>query len=191
MIPPILARPLSDLELTVRTQNALAEAYYIGDLVSVSEEDLRKTPNIGAKSIAEIKAILAPLGLKLGMLVEDWPSEPKLRRILTYRLNEIVRRFKPLTPREGRILKMRFGIGEKRRTQKEMGEIFNVSAGRIKKIQGKALKKLYSFGDFSNRIPVLRRPSDLTPEQIEMLLKALHPEMLVDSGDCSVTWGNN
>ena len=96
-----LARPLSDLELTVRTQNALAEAaiYYIGDLVIMKEEDLRKTPNIGAKSIAEIKTILAPLGLKLGMLKkEHWPSEPKLRMTLIDRLNEIAEMVKPLTP---------------------------------------------------------------------------------------------
>ena len=189
VIPPVLARPLSDTELTVRTANALAESaiYYIGDLVRMNEEDLWKIPGIAANSIAEIKAKLTPLGLKLGMTVENWPSDSKLKRKLIYRLNGV---FKSITSREGRVLKMRFGIGENRRTQKEMGEIFNVSTGKIGEIQGKALRKLYQFGYLSNRIPVLRRPSDLTSEQVQMLLGALHPEMLADNGACPAAWKN-
>ena len=74
-IDPLLLRPVDDLELTVRAANCLkAESiYYIGDLVQRSENDLLKTPNLGRKSLLEIKSILAQNGLSLGMNVREWP----------------------------------------------------------------------------------------------------------------------
>lgn len=72
---PILLRPVDDLELTVRSANCLkAEAiHYIGDLVQRTEVELLKTPNLGKKSLTEIKDILASRNLSLGMKLENWP----------------------------------------------------------------------------------------------------------------------
>ena len=74
---PILLRPVDDLELTVRSANCLkAEAIqYIGDLVQRTEVELLKTPNLGKKSLTEIKDVLASRGLSLGMRLENWPPE--------------------------------------------------------------------------------------------------------------------
>lgn len=74
---PILLRPIEDLELTVRSTNCLKgeNIYYIGDLVQRTESDLLRTPNLGKKSLSEIKAVLATKGLTLGMLLENWPPE--------------------------------------------------------------------------------------------------------------------
>ena len=72
---PILLRPVDDLELTVRSANCLkAEAIqYIGDLVQKTEVELLKTPNLGRKSLNEIKDVLAQRNLCLGMRLENWP----------------------------------------------------------------------------------------------------------------------
>ncbi|NIP19162.1 MAG: DNA-directed RNA polymerase subunit alpha [Xanthomonadales bacterium] len=74
-IDPILLRPIDDLELTVRSANCLkAESIlYIGDLVQRTEVDLLKTPNLGKKSLTEIKDVLAQHDLSLGMKMENWP----------------------------------------------------------------------------------------------------------------------
>ena len=71
----ILLRPVDDLELTVRSANCLkAETiHYIGDLVQRTEVELLKTPNLGKKSLTEIKDVLASRGLSLGMRLENWP----------------------------------------------------------------------------------------------------------------------
>jgi len=77
LFDPILLRPVDDLELTVRSANCLkAEAIqYIGDLVQRAEVELLKTPNLGKKSLTEIKNVLASRGLSLGMRLENWPPE--------------------------------------------------------------------------------------------------------------------
>ncbi len=74
-IDPILLRPVDDLELTVRSANCLkAEGvYYVGDLIQRTEVELLKTPNLGKKSLTEIKDVLASRGLSLGMRLEAWP----------------------------------------------------------------------------------------------------------------------
>lgn len=74
-IDPILLRPVDDLELTVRSANCLKaeNIYYIGDLVQRTEVELLKTPNLGKKSLTEIKDVLASKGLSLGMRLESWP----------------------------------------------------------------------------------------------------------------------
>ena len=71
----MLLRPVDDLELTVRSANCLkAESiYYIGDLVQRTEVELLKTPNLGKKSLTEIKDVLESRGFHLGMRVENWP----------------------------------------------------------------------------------------------------------------------
>ena len=74
-IDPALLRPVDDLELTVRAANCLKaeNIYYIGDLVQRTENDLLKTPNLGKKSLMEIKTVLAQRGLSLGMIIDPWP----------------------------------------------------------------------------------------------------------------------
>jgi DNA-directed RNA polymerase subunit alpha len=74
-VDPILLRPVDDLELTVRSANCLKaeNIYYIGDLIQRSETELLKTPNLGRKSLNEIKEVLASRGLTLGMKLESWP----------------------------------------------------------------------------------------------------------------------
>ena len=74
-IDPILLRPVDDLELTVRSANCLKaeNIYYIGDLIQRTETELLKTPNLGRKSLNEIKEVLAARGLTLGMKLENWP----------------------------------------------------------------------------------------------------------------------
>lgn len=74
-IEPILLRPVDDLELTVRSANCLKaeNIHFIGDLVQKTEADLLKTPNLGKKSLAEIKEVLASRSLSLGMRLESWP----------------------------------------------------------------------------------------------------------------------
>jgi DNA-directed RNA polymerase subunit alpha len=74
-VDPILLRPVDDLELTVRSANCLKaeNIYYIGDLVQRTEVELLKTPNLGKKSLTEIKDVLASRGLSLGMRLDNWP----------------------------------------------------------------------------------------------------------------------
>jgi DNA-directed RNA polymerase subunit alpha len=74
-IDPTLLRPVDDLELTVRSANCLKaeDIYYIGDLIQRSENELLKTPNLGKKSLTEIKDVLATRGLSLGLRLENWP----------------------------------------------------------------------------------------------------------------------
>jgi DNA-directed RNA polymerase subunit alpha len=76
-IDPVLLRPVDDLELTVRSANCLKaeNIFYIGDLIQRTEVELLKTPNLGRKSLTEIKDILALKGLSLGMRLESWPPE--------------------------------------------------------------------------------------------------------------------
>ena len=76
-IDPNLLRPVDDLELTVRSANCLKaeNIYYIGDLILRTEFELLKTPNLGRKSLTEIKDVLALKGLSLGMRLENWPPE--------------------------------------------------------------------------------------------------------------------
>ena len=74
-VDPIILRPVDDLELTVRSANCLKaeNIYYIGDLIQRSENELLKAPNLGRKSLNEIKDVLASKGLTLGMKLENWP----------------------------------------------------------------------------------------------------------------------
>lgn len=74
-IDPILLRPVDELELTVRSANCLKaeNIYYIGDLIQKTENELLKTPNLGKKSLTEIKDVLALRGLSLGRRLDSWP----------------------------------------------------------------------------------------------------------------------
>lgn len=74
-VDPVLLRPIDDLELTVRSANCLKaeNIHCVGDLVQKTEVELLKTPNLGKKSLNEIKEVLAQHGLALGMRLENWP----------------------------------------------------------------------------------------------------------------------
>ncbi len=74
-VDPMLLRPVDDLELTVRSANCLKaeNIFYIGDLIQRTENELLKTPNLGRKSLNEIKDVLASKGLSLGMKLVNWP----------------------------------------------------------------------------------------------------------------------
>ncbi len=76
-LDPILLRSVDDLELTVRSANCLKSEniLYIGDLIQRSENELLRTPNLGRKSLNEIKAMLIGLNLSLGTKIENWPPE--------------------------------------------------------------------------------------------------------------------
>ena len=76
-IDPVMLRPVDELELTVRSANCLKieNIHYIGDLVSRTESDLLRTPNLGKKSLNEIKEVLAARGLSLGLVLENWPPQ--------------------------------------------------------------------------------------------------------------------
>jgi DNA-directed RNA polymerase subunit alpha len=79
-IDPMLLRPVDELELTVRSANCLKaeNINYIGDLVQRTEVELLRTPNLGKKSLTEIKEVLESHGLALGMRLDNWPP-PSLR----------------------------------------------------------------------------------------------------------------
>ena len=76
-IDPIMLRPDDALELTVRSANCLKaeNIHYIGDLVTRMESDLLRTPNLGKKSLNEIKEVLLSRGLSLGLILDNWPPE--------------------------------------------------------------------------------------------------------------------
>ena len=75
--PPMYLSAVDELELTVRSANCLKaeQIYYIGDLIQKSEQDLLRTPNLGRKSLNEIKEVLGVMSLYLGMEVPNWPPE--------------------------------------------------------------------------------------------------------------------
>jgi DNA-directed RNA polymerase subunit alpha len=76
-VDPVLLRPVDDLELTVRSANCLKaeNIFFIGDLIQRTEVELLKTPNLGKKSLTEIKDVLAAHGLSLGLKLDGWPPE--------------------------------------------------------------------------------------------------------------------
>lgn len=75
-VDPVYSRLVDELELTVRAANCLKSENirYIGELVQCNEYDLLRTPNLGRKSMNEIKGVLAELGLTLGMHIPEWVS---------------------------------------------------------------------------------------------------------------------
>src|SRR4029434_5794265 len=96
-VDPILLRPVDDLELTVRSANCLKaeNIYYIRDLIQRTETELLKTPNLGRKSLNEIKEVLASRGLTLGMKLENWPPaglEHRTKRKKTMRHGDGLRK---------------------------------------------------------------------------------------------------
>ena len=75
-IDPVLLRPVEHLELTVRSANCLkaANIRFLGDLVQYSESELMRIPNLGRKSLNEIKTVLAERTLSLGVKLDNWTT---------------------------------------------------------------------------------------------------------------------
>lgn len=78
----ILNMPISEIELSVRSSNCIAgtDAKTIGDLAMKSEQEMLKYRNFGKKSLNEIKAVLAELGLSLGMSKDEIREKLKTNR---------------------------------------------------------------------------------------------------------------
>ena len=74
-VDPVFLELVDNLELTVRSANCLKhlDINYLGDLVQFSENELLRTPNLGKKSLTEIKELLEARGLRLGMALDNWP----------------------------------------------------------------------------------------------------------------------
>ena len=72
-----LTKPISELELSVRSSNCLAEANIrtIGDLVRRKETEMLKYKNFGKKSLNEINGVLSSMGMHLGMELEEIEKE--------------------------------------------------------------------------------------------------------------------
>ncbi len=118
-VDPILLRPVDDLELTVRSANCLKaeNIYYIGDLIQRTETELLKTPNLGRKSLNEIKEVLASRGLSLGMKLENWPPRDWTgRKLDTTQRPRIERGAKPRHTFEGIVMRHRHGLRKLNRT---------------------------------------------------------------------------
>jgi DNA-directed RNA polymerase subunit alpha len=69
-----LMRSVDELDLSVRSSNCLKaqNLHRVGDLIQRTETDLLRTPNLGRRSLGEIKDALAARGLTLGMAVPGW-----------------------------------------------------------------------------------------------------------------------
>ena len=184
-IDPILAHPIENLGLSTWTRSALKAVGvpYLGALVSRAKKDLLRDTILGEEGLSEIETVLASLGLELGMNIY-WPSNLEEEKELVKRLGNILNRV-VLTEREVRIMKMRFGIGESRRTLKEIGQVVNVSTERVRQIQVKALRQLTRFGKLMGRVKDMDYSWDLTSEQIEMLLRVWNPGVLVENNRIS------
>ncbi len=78
-----LLRPVDQLPISVRAFNGLqnADIKYVCELVQKTEQDMLKIKNFGRKSLAEIKEVLASMGLSLGMRLENPPTRAELDRM--------------------------------------------------------------------------------------------------------------
>ena len=176
----LLALPIDSLKLSTRTKNHLkTEGIHTHrDLIMMTEERLRQTLYLGDESFAEVKTELAKKGLRLATSTHH-PFDVKQEEGLNDKLIDY--RGHMLTLREIQILKMRFGIEGKRHLFREMSQVFNLAEARIYYLQKRALEKLYRFGYLTGKVKNVDRASDLTSEQIEVLIKELSPAMLADN----------
>jgi DNA-directed RNA polymerase alpha subunit len=73
--PEVYLKTVWDLEMTTRTTNCLRaeNLYYLGDIIQKTVLDMRRTPNLGPKSLNEIKELLGDHGLTLNTKVPGWP----------------------------------------------------------------------------------------------------------------------
>ncbi len=81
---------------------------------------------------------------ELGSLIEDKNSPSPLEAVINHDLQDKIHKMlNTLSPKEERILRMRFGLGEETpHTLEEVGQMFGVSRERIRQIEAQALRKL-------------------------------------------------
>jgi len=80
----ILLKYVSDLQLSTKVINlfTLDRIIYLGDLVQKTEDEILRFPNIGKKSLNELKQILAKMNLSLGMKISDW-NEANVNKLVS------------------------------------------------------------------------------------------------------------
>ena len=116
----------------------------IADKMDLPVEKVRKVLKIGKEPISLETPIGEEEDSHLGDFIEDKsvisPAEAVISRNLAEQTRKVLA---TLTPREEKVLRMRFGIGEKSdHTLEEVGQDFDVTRERIRQIEAKALRKL-------------------------------------------------
>ena len=82
-----LLRPVQTMDLTTRARNVMENSgiVTVGELVQLTESELRRTPNVGRLTINNYKEVLAEIGLSLGATITNWPKTDELALILESR----------------------------------------------------------------------------------------------------------
>lgn len=135
----------------VRTQRLLiqelgreATPEEIADKMDMPVDKVRKVLKIAKEPISLETPVGEEEDSHLGDFIEDKKVINPAEAIVNLNLAEQTRRvLATLTPREEKVLRMRFGIGEESdHTLEEVGQDFNVTRERIRQIEAKALRKL-------------------------------------------------
>jgi RNA polymerase primary sigma factor len=120
----------------------------LGNQMDLDSEKIRWMLQVSQQPIS----LETPVGEEeegeLGMYVEDVaapsPAQTTYENMLRERVDEVLA---TLTPREARVLRLRFGLGQDRAyTLEEVGQKFGLTRERIRQIEGKALRRLRQPG---------------------------------------------
>ena len=116
----------------------------IGERMDLPASKVRKIMKIAQEPISLETPIGEEEDSHLGDFIEDKSAVSPLESVVSASRREEVRRvMKTLTPREERVIKMRFGVGDgSEHTLEEVGQSFAVTRERIRQIEAKALRKL-------------------------------------------------
>jgi len=116
----------------------------IADKMEFPLEKVRKVLKIAKEPISLETPIGEEEDSHLGDFIEDKKVTSPVDAVINLNLSEQTRKvLSTLTPREEKVLRMRFGIGEKAdHTLEEVGQDFAVTRERIRQIEAKALRKL-------------------------------------------------
>ena len=135
----------------LRVSRRLAQEYgreptpkEIGEGMDIPQEKVREIAKIAQLPVSLESPIGEEEDSHLGDFIEDHnalpPPDAASRQLLKEQINEVL---STLTPREQRVLQLRFGLEDGRsRTLEEVGREFNVTRERIRQIEAKALRKL-------------------------------------------------
>ena len=135
----------------IRTQRQLVQelgreptSEEIADKMELPLDKVRKVLKIAKEPISLETPIGEEEDSHLGDFIEDKSVSSPVEVVISNNLEDSTRRvLKTLTPREEKVLRMRFGIGETSdHTLEEVGQDFSVTRERIRQIEAKALRKL-------------------------------------------------